>query len=250
VHKKDIDCKMVADTPSSWGNAMPTETLIERAYTLVHRDRPDEARPVLGELFRANANDAEAWALMAEIAPTEATREEALRKVADFSADNRLTEWAINELSRLKGLGGSGPRKEPPLPSVADSWGSAASASLESWSRQEVSTPRREAVELPPISAKPERKALAGKAGEGATPVVTVKPLPGDRASAPGGTGFMIRTLGGWIMTLGVIVFIGAVISEPFNHLLIKQGIPMGWVAIAVTALGLLTTGVGYLLRD
>jgi len=227
---------------------MPTETLIERAYTLVHRDRAEEARPVLAELFRANPNDAEAWALAAEIAPTDSTREEALRKVADFSADNRLTEWAINELSRLKGMAASGSRTEPPLPSVADSWGGA--ASLESWSRQGVSTPRREAVELPPISPEPPPKPKKNDALEPAKPVITSKPLPGAGDRAAGGTGFMIRTVGGWIMTVAVIVFLGALISEPFNHLLVARGILMGWVAIALVVFGGVVTGVGYLLKE
>ena len=102
---------------------MPTETLIERAYTLIQMNRVDEARPVLTELFKVNQNDSEAWALAAEIAPTAGTREEALRKVADMSTDTGLTEWAITELSRLKGMATTTARSAPPLPSVADSWG-------------------------------------------------------------------------------------------------------------------------------
>jgi len=233
---------------------MPTETLIERAYTLIHRDRVEEARPVLAELFKANQNDAEAWALAAEIAPTEATREEALRKVADLSADNRLTEWAINELSRLKGLTSGGARKEPPLPSVPDSWGGASSASLDSWSRQAVSTPHREAVPLPAIpdeppprraeSAPPEKPA----APEPARPVILSKPLPGERASDSDSMGYLIRALGGGIMILGAIVFVGAVISEPFNHLI--SGFLMGWVAIGLAVIGGLVTAAGYLMKD
>src|SRR5262245_55762575 len=101
---------------------MPTETIIERAYTLIQMNRTSEVRPLLAELFKANAKDAEAWALAAEIAPTPETREQALRKVTDLSADNRLAEWAITELSRMKGIAVNVKRMAPPLPSVPESW--------------------------------------------------------------------------------------------------------------------------------
>ncbi len=228
---------------------MPTETIIERVYTLIHRNRIEEARPLLTELFGANPNDAEAWALAAEIAPTEPTREEALRKVADLSTDNKLTEWAINELSLLKGLGAAGAHSEPPLPSVPDSWGGA--SSLETWSRQEASTPHREAIPLPPISPQaPPPPRQAPVAPEPARPVVTAKPLPEPGLGRPMGTPYLIRSIGGWVMMLGIVILIGAIISPPFNSLLMARGIPMGWIALAIIAVGGLVVGIGYSFKD
>ena len=77
------------------------------------------------------------------------------------------------------------------------------------------------------------------------------KALPTTDVGRAVSTGYMVRTIGGWVMMFGVFLFIGALLSEPFNHLLLaSMNILMGQIAIAFAIIGGLVAGVGYAMRD
>jgi hypothetical protein len=219
--------------------------LIEQAFRLIRTGNPGQARQILVNVLKENPRSAEAWALIALVETDVSRREDSLRRVIDHSDDAALGDWALRLLGQVKGVSILTPISEmPPLKNLDALGATGISVNDVLHPPTAPSSTPSKAAEMPlskkPLPGEPPRPSPAG---------APISSAPA-RNSEGEGEMMLFRSVGGWIMLIGVVFVILSLVIPAIGAALAPTGILPGWIGIGIVVIGGIVAGLGFVLGE
>lgn len=93
---------------------------LRQAVELMQAGQKEEARQITASILKQEPGNAQAWAIMAQLADSDEQTRYCLEQVLELSSNQRMRQWAEDQLGKLKEAGPEQPPKETSWPSSGE----------------------------------------------------------------------------------------------------------------------------------